>query len=261
MTATGISVAVIAMNEADRIQQLINSVQFADELIVVDSGSTDGTDEICRQSGVTVVIQPWQGYARQKQIAMDRAKNSWILNLDADEVVSEALAVEIKEAVRRAKPDQVAFRMPRLSRYLGRWIRHGGWFPDRKVRLVRKGAARWTGKDLHEQLEVDGEVVDLTQPLLHYVYRNISDQVKTIDRFSDVYADSRDPRSGWFVWLGVLHAVGKFVECFLWKRGFLDGLAGLIIAMNSSWYVFLKHAKSWERAKYTKQQGRSANGV
>jgi hypothetical protein len=137
--------------------------------------------------------------------------------------------------------------MPRLSRYLGAWIRHGGWYPDRKVRLVRKGSGQWKGGGLHEKLEVSGKIQPLFSPILHDVYRNIGDQVKTINRFSDVYAKEHPATGAWFAAAGVFHALGKFAECYLWKLGFLDGAAGLVIAMNSAWYVFLKHAKVWEK--------------
>ena len=247
MADTGISVAVITLNEADRILKLLRSVGFADEVVVVDSGSMDETVTLCRQAGAKVIAHDWEGYARQKQFALEQAKGPWVLSLDADETVSEALAVELVTAVAGSPPGTAGFSMPRLSRYLGRWIRHGGWYPDRKVRLVRKNRAHWTGDGLHEKLVVDGEVRALKHDIFHDVYRNISDQVGTIDRFSEVDATNRTPRGGWFVWLGVLHAVGKFAECYIWKGGVLDGVPGVVIAMNSSWYVFLKHAKRWEK--------------
>lgn len=242
-----ISVVVITLNEADRIPALLASVNFADEVIVVDSGSTDGTPEICTSAGARVVIQPWQGYAEQKQYAMNLATGEWILNLDADERVSDSLAAEIQQSIHRTPPETCGFSMPRLSRYLNTWIRHGGWYPDRKVRLVRKGCGRWMGGSLHEKLDVTGAIQPLSSPILHEVYRNISDQVQTIDRFSEVYAAGKKPAGAWFAAAGFVHAFGKFLECYLWKLGFLDGTAGLVIAMNSAWYVFLKHAKVWEK--------------
>lgn len=246
MSRLDIGIVIITLNEADRIGRLLDSVSFADEIIVVDSGSSDDTRSICRQHGARVIIHDWQGYAAQKQFAMEQARSNWILNLDADEAVSEDLASEIFYALSNVKPDVNGFSMPRLSRYLNRWIRHGGWYPDRKIRLVKKGKARWTGEGLHEKLVVEGNVQDLSKPLLHYVYRNISDQIQTIDKFSTVYAGEYGHSGSLFVMAGVLHAIGKFAECYIWKLGFLDGIAGLIIAMNSSWYVFLKHAKRWE---------------
>jgi hypothetical protein len=152
----------------------------------------------------------------------------------------------MQAAVAAASSDLAGFSMPRLSRFLGRWIRHGGWYPDRKIRLVRPGDARWIGEGLHERLQVQGRVDSLSRPLLHYGYRNISDQIETINRFSTIYAGTRRAADSGFVLAGLLHALGKFLECYVWKAGFRDGIPGLIIAMNSSWYVFLKHAKSWE---------------
>ena len=242
-----ISVVVITLNEADRISALLKSAAFADEVIVVDSGSTDGTQEICRAGGARVFSRPWQGFAEQKQYAMQLASFEWILNLDADERISGPLAAELQETIQNTPPEVCGFSMPRLSRYLGTWIRHGGWYPDRKVRLVRKGCGQWKGGALHEKLEVSGSIQPLSSPILHDVYRNISDQVMTINRFSDVYAGEHSAAGAWFAAGGVFHALGKFAESYLWKLGVLDGTAGLVIAMNSAWYVFLKHAKVWEK--------------
>lgn len=246
MKKSKISIAIIAKNEADRIGRLIKSVKFADEVLVVDSGSIDGTQELCKKLGAKVVFHEWAGYAVQKQFAMEHTSSEWILNLDADEEISDSLAEEMQHAIINAGPDVSAFSMPRLSRYLGKWIKHGGWYPDRKVRLVRRGKGRWKGEGLHEQLIVNGKIERLSEPILHHVYRNISDHVATINRFSDTYSVDRGPKGGWFVLAGTVHALGKFAECYLWKLGFLDGIPGLVIAMNSAWYVFLKHAKSWE---------------
>jgi glycosyltransferase involved in cell wall biosynthesis len=243
-----LSVAVIARNESDRVGGLLDSVSIADEVVFVDSGSTDGTIDICRRLGARVIEQDWLGYAKQKQLAMEQAQGEWILSLDADELLSPEAAEEILQAVRTAGPEVAAFSIPRLSRYLNRWIRHGGWYPDRKIRLVRRGRGRWVGDGIHERLEASGAVHNLKNPLLHYVYRDISDQVRTINRFSTVFADNRSrPGSLGYLLFGVFHAAGKFLECAIWKLGLLDGLPGLVIAVNSAFYVFLKHAKAWER--------------
>jgi glycosyltransferase involved in cell wall biosynthesis len=247
MKIPSISVAVIAKNEVDRIGDLLKSVNFAEEVVVVDSGSTDGTQELCRRMGARVIFNEWPGHVAQKQFALESTKNEWILSLDADEMVSDALIREIHSAVENADPTVSGFSMPRLSKYLGRWIKHGGWYPDRKVRLVRRGKGKWKGVDPHDKLAIDGKAVRLKNPILHHVYRGIEDHVKTINRFSDIYAQGCNPAGSGFVLAGVGHAAIKFLECYLWKLGMLDGVPGLIIAMNSSWYVFLKHAKRWER--------------
>jgi glycosyltransferase involved in cell wall biosynthesis len=241
-----ISIAVIAQDEADRIERLLKSCAFADEIVVADSGSRDGTQAICQNAGARVIFNEWPGYVAQKQFAMDATLHEWILCLDADEEVSDALAAKILKAVETAGPHIGAFSMPRLSRYLGRWIKHGGWYPDRKVRLVRRGRGTWQGVNPHDKLVVDGEIKHLTNPILHYVYRGISDQVVTMNSFSEIYARQGHPRGGWFVAAGLFHAFGKFVECYIWKLGLLDGIPGFVIAMNSAGYVFLKHAKRWE---------------
>jgi glycosyltransferase involved in cell wall biosynthesis len=241
-----ISVAIIVKNEADRIARLLNSVGFADEIVVVDSGSSDDTVAVCENRGARVIYHQWAGYIAQKQFAMQQATSEWILSLDADEEISDALAEEIQYSLDTAAFDVCGFSMPRLSRYLGRWIRHGGWYPDRKVRLVRRGKAAWGGIDPHDKLEVDGKVVPLSGPIFHYVYRSISDQVATINSFSDIYAEQHGPAGNLFILAGAAHLIGKFLECYLWKIGFLDGIPGFIIAINSAWYVFLKHAKAWE---------------
>lgn len=242
-----ISVAIIAKNEADRIGRLLKSCSFADEIIVVDSGSTDGTQELCEKAGARVIFNPWPGYVAQKRFAMAAVKNEWVLSLDADEEVPDTLAREIIMNIAAAESIIAGFSMPRLSFYLGRWIRHGGWYPDRKIRLVRPGKGEWQGVDPHDQLVVEGMVKKLNNPIYHYVYRSISDQVVTINNFSDIYANQDRPKGGWFVVAGIFHAIGKFLECYVWKRGFLDGIPGLVIAMNSAGYVFLKHAKRWEQ--------------
>lgn len=244
---TQISVAVIARDEADRIGRLLKSLAFADEIVVVDSGSTDGTQVICRDAGARVVFHSWPGYVEQKQYALEATTHEWILSLDADEEVPDELAAEILQTIRKAGTDVGGVSMPRLSRYLGRWIRHGGWYPDRKVRLVRRGRGRWQGVNPHDKMVVEGHVIHLSRPFFHHVYRSISDQVVTMNRFSEIYARQGTSRGGWFVVAGLFHAIGKFLECYVWKFGFLDGIPGLIIAMNSAGYVFLKHAKRWER--------------
>lgn len=245
-TPIPLSVAIIAKNEADRIAHPLISCAFADEIVVVDSGSTDGTQAICENAGARVIFNEWPGYVAQKQFAMEATSSEWILCLDADEEISAPLVREVCEAIENAGPGVCAFSMPRLSKYLGRWIRHGGWYPDHKVRLVRRGRGTWKGEDPHDRLVVTGEIKQLKNPILHHVYRGISDQVATINNFSEIYAGQGSYRGGWFVVAGLFHAFGKFVECFLWKLGFLDGIPGLIIAVNSAWYIFLKHAKKWE---------------
>jgi len=241
-----ISLAVIAKDEARIIGKLLSSGKFAHEIVVVDSGSSDGTQEICKKAGARVIHREWMGFAKQKQFAMEQCSGEWIINLDADEAISKELEKEIINAVNCAENTVNGFSMPRLSRYLGKWIRHGGWYPDRKTRIIRKGKGEWKGNGLHEKLIVNGTTKALTHPMLHYVYRDISDQISTINRYSSNHVEEFGKKGACFLLLGLFHMAGKFLESYVLKLGFLDGFPGLVIAINSSWYIFLKHAKAWE---------------
>lgn len=222
-------------------------MSWCDEIVVVDSGSADRTVELARRYTSRVIHNPWPGYVAQKNFALEQATGDWILCLDAD----ERCTPELREAIRKAVPEAgpvVGFEVRRPAWYLGRWIRHGGWYPDWKLRVVRKGRARWTGIDPHDRLVVDGPVRRLEADLVHYNYRDFAQQIRTINHFSDVVVQE---------WLKqgkkpsllktLLHPPVKFLECYLWKRGFLDGFPGLAIAVSSAYYVFAKHVKLWER--------------
>jgi glycosyltransferase involved in cell wall biosynthesis len=241
-----LSVCVITRDEAANIEACLRSVAFADEWIVVDSGSTDGTREIARAAGARVIERAWTGYVDQKNFALDQAAGEWVLFLDADERVSDALRAAIL-AVLDASDAKDGYTMPLLTRYLGRWIRHGGWYPDRKLRLFRRGRGRWVGGDVHERAEVDGSVGALDGDLLHYSYASIADHLVTIDRYTTLSAEQKHragARAG-PVSL-VLRPAAKFAVTYVLRRGFLDGVPGLVVAVTGAFYVFLKYAKLWE---------------
>jgi len=242
-----LSVVVIACDEEERIGECLASVAWADELLVVDSGSADRTVEVARAHGARVVTRPWPGYAAQKNFALGQAGCPWVLSLDADERLSPELAAEIRGTIAGAAPEVAGASMPRRTRYLGRWIRHGGWYPDRKVRLVRRGRGRWTGEHLHERLEVDGAVVALRGDLLHHTYRDIGEHLRTMDRYSTEAARGMRAAGRRGSLLATLaNPPLKFLKMYLLQRGFLDGAPGLLVAVLGSYYVFLKHAKLWE---------------
>lgn len=246
-----LSVCVITHNEEDRLTACLESVRWADELIVVDSHSTDGTRELAARFGARVIERDWPGYVEQKNFALEQATKDWVLCLDADERVSEPLRGEIETVLRSSSNAVAGYAMPRHVFYLGRWINHGGWYPDRKTRLVGRGRGRWTGDDPHDKLNVDGPVGRLAGDLVHHTYRNFSHQLRIIDRFSDVvvkrYRDTyRKFRPSVLPLMMLVHPPAKFLECYVWKAGFLDGLPGLIIAVSSSFYVFAKYVKAWE---------------
>jgi len=242
-----LSVTVITLNEEHTIPACLQSVAWADEIIIVDSFSTDRTAELCRQYTDKVIQRQWPGHVRQKQYALEQASGDWILSLDADERLSPEATEEIRRTVLNGSPSADGFILPRQSYYLGRWIRHGGWYPDYKLRLVRRGTASWGGEDPHDKLLLTGRAAKLQGRIIHYVYAGISDQLRTVDAFSKITAEqwhSQGRRSSLVLMLG--KPLARFLECYFWKCGFLDGMPGLIIAVITSYYAFLKFAKLWE---------------
>ena len=183
-----ISATIIAHNEERNIARVIESLRCCDEIIVVDSGSTDRTCELAVNLGARLFESPWQGYAKQKNLAADKASNDWILSLDADEALSEGLEAEIWQ-VQKHGPQFDAYTMPRLAQYLGRWIYHSGWFPDRKVRLYHREKATWVGDYVHESLHVTGSLGHLEGQILHYTCDSLSEHLKTMDRYTTLAAE------------------------------------------------------------------------
>lgn len=246
-----LSVCIITGNEEENIRRCLESVKWADEIVVVDSFSRDRTVEIAREYTDRIYQHRWMGYIGQKAIARNLARGRWILFVDADEAVSPELRAEILDEFRRGVPDGVAgFSFPRQVWFLHRWIRHGDWYPDTKLRLFRKERGRCCGIEPHERIEVDGEVRHLPSPLYHYTYDDIEDQLSTMNRFTSIGAASAAKgrrRSRLFILWGMFfHPPFRFFRCYFMKRGFLDGLAGLVIARTIAFGTFVKYAKLWE---------------
>ncbi|HXF04150.1 MAG TPA: glycosyltransferase family 2 protein [Blastocatellia bacterium] len=242
-----ISVTVITFNEEDRIADALESVSWADEIVVVDAGSTDRTREIARRYTDRVLIHPWSGYAAQKQYADSQASHEWIFSLDADERVSPALRRSI-EAVKREGPQHDGYRVARRAWYLGRWIAHGGWYPDYQLRLYRRDRARWVGDFVHESVRVEGRVGRLDGDLWHLTRRSLSEHHEVLGRYTTLAAE-QDAQRGVRVGLARLlfQPALTFIRSYLLRQGFRDGVPGLIIAGFAAYYVFLKYAKLWEK--------------
>ena len=242
-----ISVTVITFNEEKNISAAIRSVQWAQEILVIDSGSTDQTRSLAESLGAKVLYNPWKGYGQQKNFAQTQARHDWILSLDADEVVPHELADEIQETLQKNGKSVFGYTLPRKTFYLGRWISHGGWYPNPVMRLTFRPYSKWTEPHVHEVLEVEGPTRSLQQPLHHYSFKNIESQVLTNLRFSSLGARDLKKR-------GVkpslsrilLKPVGKFLETYIIKRGFMDGIPGLFISINAAHSMFLKQAYLWE---------------
>lgn len=242
----GVSAYVITFNEEDNIRDCLESITWADEIVVVDSFSTDKTVQICRAYTDRVFQREWPGFLDQKNFALEHTTNTWVLNIDADERVSPALRDEIIEELKR--DDAVdGYYIPRHTYYLGRWINHGGWYPNYQLRLFRRDKGRWAGEQLHEKVAVKGKTKTLRNDLLHFAYRSLSDQLKTIDQFSRASAEIMGEKGirGTPFHLLVRPPI-KFLETYIYKQGFRDGIPGLINAIAFSFYVFMKYAKVWE---------------
>ena len=239
-----ITATVITLNEERNVARAIESLRCADEILIVDSGSTDRTVELAEKLGVRVLEAGWLGYAAQKNWAAEHASNEWILSLDADEALSEALEAEIW-SVKKSGPQFDAYTMPRLARYLGRWIYHSGWYPDRKIRLYHRDKAKWVGDFVHESVQTYGRVGHLQSNILHFTCESLSEHVKTMDRYTTLAAQELAARKV-KVPLGklIVDPVWTFVKSYFLQRGFLDGPEGLTIAQMAAFYTFLKYSKA-----------------
>jgi glycosyltransferase involved in cell wall biosynthesis len=241
-----ISAVIITFNEEDRLPDALASLQgVADEIVVVDSYSTDRTPEIARSARARVWQNRFEDYGRQKNFAMDKAAHEWILNLDADERVSPELKRTIGDLKEKGAPGEAsAFAIRRKTFYLGRWIRHSGWYPDRKIRLFKKSAATWHGR-IHERLLVSGPVARLEGDILHFTYRDIGDHVGRLNRYASFQAEEivRQNKRLLLPRLLILPPV-TFLRHYLWKLGLLDGFPGLVIALVQSWATALKYLKA-----------------
>ncbi len=243
-----LSAVVITHNEEQNIARCIKSVAWAEEVLVVDSGSTDKTRETASGLGARVVEHPWKGYGQQKNFANSQAKHGWILSVDADEEVSSELRGEIEAFLAAGgRINGVQYKgasLPRKTWFLGRWILHGGWYPNRLVRLAHRESSRWTEPAVHESWEVDGPVWQLKNDLLHYTFRSVQDQVTTNVRFSKLGAEVARARGECGSLAKIfLKPVGKFLETYMWKGGFLDGLPGLVISINAAHSIFMKYVE------------------
>ena len=249
-----ISAYMLTRDNERSVERALRSLAFADEIVVVDSHSGDRTPEIARACGARVIQRPWPGFREQYQFAADQCQHEWALFLDADEEIAAPLAAEMRAALEanaaRPTDEQVqGFHLHRRTFYLDRWILHGGWLPDYEVRLYHRPSGNWQGA-LHAKIHVNGRVAHLHHFVYHYTYDNLSEQLRTIDDYSSTAAADLDSAGGRFrLFRLLLNPPFRFLKEYLLKRGFLDGMPGLIIAVNTMFYVFNKHAKLWERQR------------
>jgi glycosyltransferase involved in cell wall biosynthesis len=251
----GVTATIITLNESANVEAALQSVAWAGEIVVVDSHSTDDTVEKARRFTDRVIVRDWPGYVAQKNYAASVATNDWIFSLDADERVTPELAAEIKALV-ATEPACAGYRVPRVSHYLGRWIRSTDWYPDYQLRLYDRRRAEFAGRHVHESVRAQGTVGRLRTDLQHYPFRDVSHQLQKIDRYSTLAAkqmheDGR--RTG--AWSMIAHADAAFLRNYVLHGGFRDGVPGLIISVLNAYYVWLKFVKLWELGRKSAVSG------
>ena len=238
-----LSVIIVAKNEAHNIVECVRSCAFADEILVLDSASTDGTPDLARQAGARVHETDWPGYGPQQQRGIALASSDWVLSLDADERVTPALQQEIVQAI--SNPWADGYRLPRLSTFCGQFIHHSGWRPDYTLRLVKRELAGFTDHFLHAHMTVQGRKADLRQDIIHYSYRDLHDVLDKLDRYSS--GNAKDMLSKQTSAKGLSHALGHgfwaFFRTFILRAGFLDGSAGLMLAIYNAQCTYYKYLK------------------
>jgi glycosyltransferase involved in cell wall biosynthesis len=246
----GLSACIITFNEADRIEECVRSVGFCDEIIVVDSHSTDATRELAAALGARVIERDWPGYRSQKQFAVQTARHDWVLCLDADERVSAQLAAEVK-AVRAGGFESAAgWSLPRITQYFGRFLRHGNAYPDRLVRLFDRRLGGWSGYEIHENTRVTGRIGKLRGPLEHYPYRSLSDHQNRMQRYADLMAQALyDAGKRCGLAKVLINPQWRFMRGYLLRLGFLDGWRGLVFALIESNYVRRKYLGLYIRSR------------
>jgi glycosyltransferase involved in cell wall biosynthesis len=241
-----VTVTIITLDEAAHIADAIGSAAWADEVIVVDSGSVDDTLAIARARGARTETRAWTGYVDQKNFAASLATHDWIFSLDADERITPPLASEIR-ALLATEPPRGGYRVPRVTFHLGRWVRTTDFYPDYQTRLYDRRKGRWQGRYVHESVTVDGEIGQLTNELQHYSYRDLSDHLDRINAYTTLAARQmhESGRRARAVDL-LVHPPAAFLRNYILRRGFLDGTAGLTLSMVNAYSVLLKFAKLWE---------------
>jgi glycosyltransferase involved in cell wall biosynthesis len=253
-----ISAALITYNEEHNITEALQSLSWVDEIVVVDSGSTDRTLEICRQFTPRIFHRDWTGYVDQKNFAMDQARHDWIFSLDADERCSLKLQDEIQELARN-EFRRSGYRIPRVAFFMGRWIRHGDWYPDYQLRLFDRKHGRWEGGRVHESVRLQEKPEYLSGEIYHFTYRSLSDYLRRLEIYTNLAAFDYQQQGKSSTPLRLFgNPLVTFIKAYLIKRGFLDGTPGFAVAVMGAISVFFKYAKLYELKRSEVRSQKSA---
>lgn len=249
-----ISACIITFNEETNIRRCLESVKWCDEIVVMDSYSTDRTIEICEEYTDKIHRHEWMGYVGQRNLVRELATRDWVLYIDADEEISDELRDEIVAEKSNNFGEYLGFQFPRRVRYLGEWILHGEWYPDIKLRLFKKNKGRSVGNEPHDYVIVDGNVKTLKKPINHYTYTDIEDHIRTVNHFTTIASSEKHAKGEKHSWLDmVFRAKWRFVRGYIIKAGFLDGKRGFLIAAFNTFGVIIKYAKLWEQGLQEEQ--------
>jgi glycosyltransferase involved in cell wall biosynthesis len=244
-----ISAIVITKDEERNLRDCLQSIQWVNEIVVVDAGSKDQTVEIAKEFTQKIFIRPWDGYGAAKNYALSQCTGDWVLWIDADERITALLKAEISNALATVPDSIAAFSMPRLANFLGSWIHHCGWYPGRITRLFKRSTGSFTEDKVHERLLVQGTTVALKSDLLHYTDPNLTHYYEKFNKYTSLAADELISRGKRYSLLKLMaNPLLIFIKMYFVRLGFLDGIAGLILCVGSANYVFTKYAKLWERS-------------
>jgi len=246
-----LSVTIITKNEEKNIRRCLESVKWADEIVVIDSGSTDGTIEICREFGCKIIESSWLGFGKTKQFAVDSAGYNWILSVDADEEVTPQLKTKIQSVLQ--KPQANGYRIKRQSFYLNRWILHCGWNQDYPLRLFNRQKGGFNNKPVHEYVVIKGKISKINEILKHYTYPNLTSYITKMENYSNLSAqEAFINHKKATLSKAIIHGILKFFKMYFLNAGFLDGETGLILSINSAFSVYYKYLKIWEKSLHVK---------
>lgn len=241
-----VSLVIITLNEEKNIERCIRSVPIASDVVVLDSGSLDKTVDIARRLGARVLVEPWRGFARQKTRATAVALNDWVLSLDADEALSPEAVRELENLLNRDELAADAYSWPRLTFYLGQWLRQGGMYPDSQTRLFNRTKAKWLDSPVHEKVEAQ-KVEKLAGDIYHWSFESLADQIETMNKYTSLHSQEFTAEVRSFSGLKMVKGtLARFIDTYFYKKGYRDGTAGLVMAMMNAFSTFLQWAKMYE---------------